>query len=286
MRSRYIHTKMLLVISSIFFCLCLSAQSSPIYGTAGTDTIDQALISRMQFISPDFSFNSSMEAFTLLLVKHYSLVKAKSDAMRASGASSDPAVQATLRAIRQQAEDKYLASLYDKKQSDSVYTVTDAEVTKYYNDHLGLFTGPDVYSYWLAYVSDTMAHPISAVKKQLKAYAEQHKEEFRTGDKGDLYFVFEKDRVIGKDDYYFTFLSRLKDGEYALLPNGGKNVVMMMRYHLAAGTPAPLSQVRDQCRAALVNAKRMQATEDFADSAIAKYPIHLKPEAFQKPVVK
>jgi hypothetical protein len=275
--------KMLLLFSSIFLLpLIVGAQVNTLYGTVGNQVIDQTFINSLQLLSPDFGFTPNAEAFKVRLLKNYVLVKTKADAFRSRPAYKSDAVQKELAMIKQLAEDKYLATLYDRHQNDSVLIVSDAEARAYYDTHILQFTQPGHYSYFTAYVADTLKNSVPSVLNQLKQYAAIIKEDFKTGDKSTYYVTYEKDKSVSANDFNHSILSKLKTGEHSLAANGGGNaVIVYMLGNKTQEVVTSFDKVKEQCKAMVTNAKRDKLVQDFVESAQRKYPVTLDSPLFK-----
>lgn len=276
------HIKMLLVSGSIFLLSLHShAQGNFVLGKIGNQIIDQHFIAAVQLLNPDFGFTPDKEAFQVRLFKNYIRAKARAEIVRTRPIYRSDEVKKQIELVRQLAEDKYLATLYEGPSVPSDITVTDAEARMYYDVHIVQFTQPGQYSYYKAIIIDSTKTSVSDVVTQLYQYATIIKENFKTGDKSIYYVTYEKDATLNASDPAYLILSKLKPKEYISVSNGGAGVMI---YMLTARTPEvvePFEKVKEQCVANVMNVKREQADQQFVISAQQKYPIVLQSPLFK-----
>ena len=281
MSIRIFKSKMLLIGGIFLLPLAIFAQTNTVYGTVGNQLIDQTFINGLQLLSPEFGFTPNADAFKSRLFKTYVLTKAKADLVKTRPVYKADATQKLISMIRQLAEEKYLASLYDRSQTETTIPVNDAEARAYYDTHILQYTEPGRYSYFVAYVNDTLKTPVRTVINQLNQYAAVIKEDFKTGDKNSYYITFEKDKSVSANDFVYAMLSKLKSGEYTIEPNGGSAVMI---YMLGAKTPEVVTsfdRVKEQCKGMVINVKREKAAQDFIESVQKKYPVTLDSPLFK-----
>jgi len=274
---------MLLITGSIFFGMMPSAHAQENFtlGHAGSQAIDQNFISALQLLSPDFGFSPNKDAFDGKLFKSYIKIKAKADIVRSLPVFKSEQVQKQLALVRQLAEEKYLASLYEKNAKETAYTVTDAEAREYYDMHILQFTQPGLYSYFTAYISDTLKNSVAEVEQQLKQYAAIIKDNFKTGDKNSYSIIYEKEKALSANEYIYTILSKMKTGDYSMTSNGNKGLLIYMLSSKTAETVSTFDNVKDQCKAFVMNVKKEKAEQDFVESARKKYPVTLDSPLFK-----
>lgn len=273
--------KLMVIISGLLIMsIPLYAQKNIVFGKAGNQVIDQDFVNMMQLLNPEFGFNPDKEVFSNRLLKDYVLTKVNADDARSKKLNEDPIVRKNIELIKQLAEDKYLASLKAKLGSDTAYKITEAEAKKYYDAHFQMFITPGQYSYLNADIGDTVAYPITEIKKKMKQFAAMITDEFKTGDNDKYSMVFIKNRSISTYDDQFSLLSKLKEGDFAETMNGKRKIIFL----LMNKTPEVIQsyeKVKETCLGNLLNEKRAKANEDFIEKAKKKYPINLSGEIFK-----
>ena len=256
-------------------------QQNITFGKVGNQIIDQNFVSSIQLLNPEFSFNPYKEVFKSTLYKSYILSKAKADQVKKTALYKDSLVVKQLALVRQHAEEKYLASLYDQTNSMEKILVSDLEAREYYNNNSALYTAPGIYSFFTAIVEDTIKTPVADVQKQLKLYASIIKDEFKSREKDAYVITYDKARTYTASEMQYKIFSTMTAKDFKVTGNGANSAVIYLLTEKTKETIMPFEKVKEDCKAKIISEKQYLRQKAFEDAAKANYPVSLDSQYFK-----
>lgn len=274
---RFFVAGMLLVISAIAL-----AQPATI-GTVGKHPINNVLLQSIQQTYPDFSFVYDTTMLKAQLQKSYILHTYLANRASAEINKDDSLwirIQEAQQMIASKMAGEYLYNQYLNK-----VTVTDKEVKAFYEAEKSRFTSYARVSYIYAYMNDTLPATLKRVREVISANKQLTPQQLASSKstEGNFSVSYEGEHEINPySPLQYDLMRFVKPGTWLgpLQPANSTGFVMYYILTASPETTIPFEQVKEECAAQALAAKRADVSQKLQQLANDSLPIHLNPIFF------
>ncbi|MFN8299701.1 MAG: peptidylprolyl isomerase [Chitinophagales bacterium] len=258
------------------------AQAASI-GSIGKRTIDNTLLQSIQQVYPDFSFVFDTTALKAQLQKSYVLNSYLAGKAKTEIGKEDSLwlkIQEAQQLIAAKIAGEYLYNLYLSK-----VTVTESEIKAYYETEKQRFTTYARVSYIYAYMNDTMPATLKRVREVINGNKQLSAQQLANSKSTEANFSvsYEAEHEINPYSPMQYELMRFARPATWIGPVQPVNSTGYLIYYILSAKPEsimPFEQVKEDCAAQALAAKRAMLTQKLHQAANDSLPVHLNAAFF------